>query len=220
MVDKVNNVNGAYEQRNAQKRPETGAPEKKEIQNIFDELDAMDGKKDGFISADIWNKYADEHGGKHIKSRIGAKNAMASIEIYRERSLDRIVGDGNSSVNFNTTKRNRGTVGTVNANDKDHGYPGGASKMANDLVNIQLLCNRDIDSKKTETKIDSKGNQTNTYYNKKGEFLYSKTENFKTKEVKILLQQDGSMGMIGKYDQKTNKIVCHTYFIGEIYAEL
>jgi len=46
------------------------------------ELDAADGKKDGKISASVWNKYAKEHGGKTVKTEISVVDAMNSITKY------------------------------------------------------------------------------------------------------------------------------------------
>ena len=45
-------------------------------------LDANDGSKNQQISADIWNKFADEHGGKRINNSISAAHAMDSIMVY------------------------------------------------------------------------------------------------------------------------------------------
>lgn len=46
------------------------------------ELDKADGVVDGEISASVWNKYANEHGGKSIKNKISVNDAMNSITKY------------------------------------------------------------------------------------------------------------------------------------------
>ena len=218
MVNKVNNnnghVKGAYEQRQKQNRP-VSKTEQAKIDAIFKNLDKADGKEDGFISANIWNKYADEHGGKPIKSRIGVKNAKASIEIYRERALDRYVGDKDSSVNKVTANNKK----TAQKGAEGHYYHTGNQGLINDLLDIHKKLRGQVDPNRTKTVNHSKENQTNTYYDKKGKFLYAKTENFKTKEVKIILDKEGTVGMIGKYNPKTKKIYCHTYFMKDTYVE-
>ena len=52
---------------------------------IFDKLDAQDGKKDGTINKSIWNAMANEHGGKEIKNSIKKENAVKSIVTYLKR---------------------------------------------------------------------------------------------------------------------------------------
>ena len=49
---------------------------------IAQKLDAADGTKDGKINASIWNKFAQEHGGKTIKESIDVETAMNSITTY------------------------------------------------------------------------------------------------------------------------------------------
>ena len=52
---------------------------------IAKELDAKDGKKDGQISASVWNAYAAEHGGKSVKNSISLIDATNSITTYMVR---------------------------------------------------------------------------------------------------------------------------------------
>lgn len=56
-----------------------------EAGKIAMELDGADGKYDGKISASVWNKYADAHGGKHIKTSISVHKALDSITTYTVR---------------------------------------------------------------------------------------------------------------------------------------
>ena len=50
--------------------------ENKNANQIFDELDAKDGKKDGIIKAAAWNEFAQQVGGKTIKFGIEKENAV------------------------------------------------------------------------------------------------------------------------------------------------
>ena len=49
---------------------------------LAQQLDAADGKKDGKISASVWNSFVDGKGGKDIKNYINVENAMNSITSY------------------------------------------------------------------------------------------------------------------------------------------
>ena len=49
---------------------------------LAQQLDAADGKKDGKISASVWNSFVDGKGGKGIKNYINVENAMNSITSY------------------------------------------------------------------------------------------------------------------------------------------
>ncbi len=49
---------------------------------IFDVLDSKDGRKDGKISADIWNTFSQNVGGKAITSHINKNDALKSINYY------------------------------------------------------------------------------------------------------------------------------------------
>lgn len=49
------------------------------------ELDRADGKEDGKISAEVWNKYAKENDGKEIKYGIDNDNAIKSVATYMAR---------------------------------------------------------------------------------------------------------------------------------------
>ena len=57
---------------------------------IFNSLDIKDGNSDGKIDVSIWNKFADEVGGMHIKNYIESKNAIKSIEYCIKRGGDAI----------------------------------------------------------------------------------------------------------------------------------
>ena len=72
------------------------------------ELDAKDGTVDGYISASVWNAYADEHGGQHVQKEIQVKEAMNSITNYSIKEAQEKVraekealptdGEGNAQV--------------------------------------------------------------------------------------------------------------------------
>lgn len=50
------------------------------------EMDAADGARDGFISASVWNAYAEGHEGRTpITDKISTKDAMNSITTYMIR---------------------------------------------------------------------------------------------------------------------------------------
>ena len=49
---------------------------------LAQQLDAADGKKDGKISASVWNSFVEGKGGKDIKNYINVENAMNSITSY------------------------------------------------------------------------------------------------------------------------------------------
>ena len=55
---------------------------------IFDKLDAADGKKNGKIDKSIWNAFAEAAGGNKIKNFIEEKNAVASIGRYLAKASD------------------------------------------------------------------------------------------------------------------------------------
>ena len=52
---------------------------------IAQKLDAADGKKDGKISAFVWNEFVKDKGGKEIQSYISVENALKSITTYAVR---------------------------------------------------------------------------------------------------------------------------------------
>ena len=49
---------------------------------LAQQLDAADGKKDGKISASVWNGFVRGKGGKTIKNYIEVGNATSSISSY------------------------------------------------------------------------------------------------------------------------------------------
>lgn len=49
-------------------------------------LDVKDGKKDGKISASVWNDFVKDKGGKTIKYSISVENAEKSISTYLSRN--------------------------------------------------------------------------------------------------------------------------------------
>jgi hypothetical protein len=55
---------------------------------IAQQLDAADGKKDGKISASVWNSFVKDKGGKQIKNSISVENAMNSITTYAVRNAN------------------------------------------------------------------------------------------------------------------------------------
>lgn len=54
---------------------------------IFDELDLMDGKDDNLILKKYWDEFAMQFGGKSIQSAIGKENALKSINKYLNKFL-------------------------------------------------------------------------------------------------------------------------------------
>ena len=66
---------------------------------IFNELDLMDGKKDNNIIAKYWNSFATQVGGKSINIAIGKERALKSINYYLRR-----LNKPESSVTNNNTE--------------------------------------------------------------------------------------------------------------------
>jgi hypothetical protein len=56
---------------------------------IAQKLDAADGKKDGKISASVWNDFVKDKGGKQIKNFISVESAMQSINTYATRNANK-----------------------------------------------------------------------------------------------------------------------------------
>lgn len=69
---------------------------------IFEKLDAADGKSDGKINKDIWNTFAETAGGNKIKNYIEQENGIKAIGRYlsnaSEQTMDK-VGDYMNSLN-------------------------------------------------------------------------------------------------------------------------
>ena len=82
---------------------------------LAQKLDAMDGKKDGKISASVWNSFVKGKGGKEIKNYIETGNAMNSVMTYGMKNAKKSgsnVNDlmkdwGQGLENVQTTEQNK-----------------------------------------------------------------------------------------------------------------
>jgi hypothetical protein len=89
---------------------------------IAQKLDAADGKKDGKISASVWNDFVKDKGGKQIKNFISVENAMQSIASYANQAAN--VSQDGQKANDITAKWLSGT-GNV---DNSQGEPAKVDK--------------------------------------------------------------------------------------------
>ena len=67
-------------------------PQNFNAKEIFNELDAADGKKDGKINKSIWNEFAAAAEGNTIKNYIEEENAIKAIERYLAKANDEVKG--------------------------------------------------------------------------------------------------------------------------------
>lgn len=67
-------------------------PQNFDTKEIFNALDAADGKKDGKINKSIWNEFAAAAEGNTIKNYIEEENAIKAIERYLAKANDEVKG--------------------------------------------------------------------------------------------------------------------------------
>ena len=67
-------------------------PQNFDAKEIFNALDAADGKKDGKINKSIWNEFAAAAEGNTIKNYIEEENAIKAIERYLAKANDEVKG--------------------------------------------------------------------------------------------------------------------------------
>lgn len=82
-------------------------------EQIFNKLDAADGKVDNKIKKSIWDGFAGKAGGKTINHFIEKDNAIRSIECYLKRATDSVKGIISTHLNSLDTEATGSTTATA-----------------------------------------------------------------------------------------------------------